>query len=250
MRNGRKGDLRAARAVLGPTAGAQSRRLGSPRNPLAPRFVDDHCPHLADEETEGLKVAVRDRLAGGSLPPGSALSGLQPRALNWAPWGRGSPAVASGRRSLSRLVGLSLLGAGAPPRVGQLHLVPRLWMGLATEEGHRPRPGEVGSTAARMGAPRAPSAGPRDRAGVRIQLSEPQGRAPFSPRPAGARPERRTPLADVVFRVFSRDDSQSGDRLSQHLCLARGHQAGSDHRARPNKLRSFSPLRSREHGGT
>lgn len=126
---GGKGHLRAARAVLGPTAGAQSRRLGSPRNPLAPRFVDDHCPHLADEETEGLKVAVRDRLAGGSLPPGSALSGLQPRALNWAPWGRGGPAVASGRRSLSRLVGLSLLGAGAPPRVGQLHLVPRLWMG-------------------------------------------------------------------------------------------------------------------------
>lgn len=126
---GGKGDLRAARSVLGPTAGAQSRRLGSPRNPLAPRFVDDHCPHLADEETEGLNVAVRDRLAGGSLPPWSALSGLQPRALNWAPWGRGGSALASGRRSLSRLVGLSLLGAGAPLRVGQLHLVPRLWMG-------------------------------------------------------------------------------------------------------------------------
>lgn len=162
---GGKGDLRAARSVLGPTAGAQSRRLGSPRNPLAPRCVDDHCPHLADEETEGLNVAVRDQLAGGSLPPGSALSGLQPRALNWAPWGRGGSALASGRQSLSRLVGLSLLGAGAPPRVGQLHLVPRLWMGLATEEGHRPRPGEVGSTGGPHGGPSGPICRPQGQSG-------------------------------------------------------------------------------------
>lgn len=93
---GGKGDLRAARAVLGPTAGAQSRRLGSPRNPLAPRFVDDHCPHLADEETEGLKVAVRDRLAGGSLLPrvrtlraaasGSELGTVGPRRLCPGVW--------------------------------------------------------------------------------------------------------------------------------------------------------------------
>lgn len=240
---GGKGHLRAARAVLGPTAGAQSRRLGSPRNPLAPRFVDDHCPHLADEETEGLNVAVRDRLAGGSLLPrvrtlraaasGSELGTVGPRRLCPGVW----QAISV---PLSRTV---TAWGGGSPEVGQLHLVPRLWMGLATEEGHRPRPGEVGSTG-------GPHGGPRDRAGVRIQLSEPQGRAPFSPRPAGARPERRTPLADVVFCVFSRDDSQSGDRLSQHLCLARRHQAGSDHRARPNKLPSFSPLKSREHGGT